>query len=228
MTTAPALRLLDLRFDLPVTYDQIPQWRGACAAWSGLEHDIFHNHEADGAVKYRYPLVQYRRTRGAAAIFAVNEGIEAVSGLLQQNEWTVQWQNQPRALHLAQMQMDTQTLGLAAERRHYRIQRWLALNDDNYAEYRRLPTFRERLALLDRTLSANLLALCGGLGWRIPRRFEADITQVTQIQPAKAHNLEMIVFDVEFSTDLILPSGLGIGKSSSRGFGVLQRLKKAL
>ena len=224
----PTLRLLEVRFDLPVGYDQISQWRGACAAWAGLEHDIFHNHQTDGKVKHRYPLVQYRRSRGNAAIFAINEGIEAVSGLLQQGEWSILWQNQPRTLRIEQMHMDSKAFGLTSERQHYRIQRWLALNDDNYPEYRQMQTFRERVALLDRTLSANLLALCGGLGWRIPRRFESDITQITRIQVTQAHDVEMMTFDVEFSTDLVLPDGLGIGKSSSRGYGVLRRMKKPL
>lgn len=225
MNNTPSLRLLEARFDLPLTYAQIPQWRGACAEWAGLQEDIFHNHLPDGKVQHRYPLVQYRCVRGKAAMFAVNEGIEAVAGLLQKGEWEIRWQGQTLRLRMEQMHMDTVRFDITPERHRYRLRRWLALNDDNYETYRSLPTFRERLALLDKTLAANLLALCGGLGWRIPRKFEVDIMEVQHIRLAEVHGIGMMMFDLDFSTDLVLPGSLGMGKSASLGYGVLHKIK---
>lgn len=222
-TSAPTIRLLEACFSLPLTSAQIPQWRGAFAEWAGLENDLFHNHVVGQEEYYRrYPLVQYRSVRGKAAIVAVNEGVEAVSSLLQRSgEWQVRWNDTPTPLRIEHLHMDTSPLGLLPELREYRLLRWLALNADNYRTWQQLGTFRERVELLDRALAANLLSLCTGLHWQVPRRFEAHLTLVEHIGTAKVHGQELITFDCNFATDLLLPSRLSIGKSASHGFGVV-------
>lgn len=223
----PTIRLLEARFDLPLRQEQVPQWRGAFAAWVGLDAengDLFHNHANGAADEYhhRYPQAQYRSVRGKATLVALNEGIEAVAGLFQRpGDWNIRWEGNPQPLRLDQMRFDTCEMGLLDEMREYRLLRWLALNEDNYQTWRQLGTFRERVELLDRILVANLLSLCTGLGWKIPRRFEAHLTLVERIGTAQAHGVEVMTFDCRFATDLVLPVGLGMGKSSSLGFGVL-------
>jgi Cas6b C-terminal domain/Cas6b N-terminal domain len=223
-STSPTLRILEVRFDLPLAIEQISAWRGAFATWGGMQEELLHNHNNQGEGKplhYRYPLVQYRSIRGQAGIFAINEGIEVMSGLLQRPEWGIHWEGKHRLIRMEQMHMDTQPLGIDTAMRSYRLRRWIGLNEDNYQTWQSLPTFQERVALLDRALAANLLALCGGLGWKIPRRFEAWTVQINQIRRIAVHDVEMLAFDLVFSTDLILPPRIGIGKSASLGFGVV-------
>jgi len=220
---SPSLRLLEARFDLPLLPAQIPQWRGAFAQWAGLQEDIYHNH-AGAADEYhrRYPLVQYRSVRGKATIFAVNDGVEAVADLLQRaGDWQIRWQDRPTHLRIEHLRIDTSQLDLLPAPREYRLLRWLALNADNYRTWQQLRTYRERVELLDRCLAANLLSLCSGLHWQVPRRFEAYLTSVERMGTANVHGQELITFDCTFSTDLALPLGLGLGKSTSHGFGVL-------
>ncbi len=226
MTNSPTLRLLEARFDLPLRHEQVPQWRGAFAEWVSDQegNDLFHNHANGAADEYhrRYPLVQYRSVKGKATILALNEGVEAVSDLLQRSpEWQIRWQGAPTPLRMEHLHMDSASLGLSSELREYRLLRWLALNEENYQTWRQLGSFRERVDLLDRTLAANLLSLCSGLHWKIPRRFEARLTLVDHIGSTQAHGVEVMTFDCRFVTDLVLPTGLGLGKSSSLGFGVL-------
>jgi len=223
----PTIRFLEARFDLPLRHEQVPQWRGAFAEWVGeVENsDLFHNHANGAAEEYhhRYPQVQYRSVRGKATLIAMNDGIEAVAGLFQRpGDWSIRWEGIPQPLRLEQMHFDTCELGLLPNGlREYRLLRWLALNEDNYHIWKQLGTFRERVELLDRTLAANLLSLCSGLNWKIPRRFEAHLTLVERIGSAQVHGVEVMTFDCRFATDLVLPVGLGMGKSSSLGFGVL-------
>lgn len=222
----PSLRLLEARFDLPLRHEQVPQWRGAFAEWVGdaASSDLFHNHANGSAQEYhhRYPRVQYRSVRGKATLMALEEGIEALALLFQRSgDWHIRWEGIPQQFRLEQMHFDTYELGLLSEMREYRLLRWLALNEDNYQIWKKLNTFRERVELLDRVLAANLLSLCTGLGWKIPRRFEAYLTLVERIGTAQVHGVEVMTFDCRIVTDLILPVGLGMGKSSSLGFGVL-------
>lgn len=223
----PTVRLLEACFNLPLTPAQTPQWRGAFAEWAGVENDLFHNHDNEAEKHHRrYPLVQYRSVRGKAAVVAVNEGVEAVSSLLQRSgEWQVRWHDTPTPLRIEHLHMDTQPLGLLPEMREYRLSRWLALNPDNYRTWQQLGTFRERVELLDRALVANLLGLCTGLHWQVPRRFEAHLTMVEHIGKAETHGQELMTFDCTFATDLSLPPRLSIGKSTSHGFGVVHKLK---
>ncbi|MCB0642014.1 MAG: hypothetical protein KDC44_10260, partial [Phaeodactylibacter sp.] len=72
MQTQP-IRTLSLSFDVRLYARQIPQWRGAFIEMCGLDSDLFHNHNGEAELHYRYPLIQYRMYKGKASILAINE-----------------------------------------------------------------------------------------------------------------------------------------------------------
>ena len=81
----------------------------------------------------------------------------------------------------------------------------------------------EKIALLHRLISGHLISFAKGINWRIPARFEVEITDWYRQQPRVLHDVLRPAFDLEFRTQLFLPSGIGIGKGVSHGFGVIRR-----
>lgn len=72
-------RITTALFKNQISDEEIPFFRGAMIRLSG-DDALFHNHNVDG-FNYMYPLVQYKRIKGAAAVIGINQGAEAVERL---------------------------------------------------------------------------------------------------------------------------------------------------
>ena len=99
---------------------------------------------------HRYPLIQYRVRNGKAAIFAINEGVEALQQVLAQSDWRLNWQGNIETLQVEDLGMNEHYFRLLAEPTTYRLQQWLALNQENYREWQGCKNYFERGALLQK------------------------------------------------------------------------------
>jgi hypothetical protein len=159
------LKSLSLSFSLPLYTRQIPQWRGAFNEMAGWEHDHFHNHRGDDGYHYRYPRIQYRVRRGKAALFAVNEGVEALQQVLASSSWELNWQGEKVKLMVEDLRMNEHEIRLLSQPRTYKIFRYVALNEENYEKWRKADGYQERGHILETCLRNHLLSCLWGLGW---------------------------------------------------------------
>jgi len=97
---------------------------------------------------------------------------------------------------------------------------WMALNQKNYQQYLQLGP-EEQTEKLNRILCSNMLSLFKGLNY-----FE-DQTIRTKCKvletPIQFKNQGMKGFKGHFITNVLLPDGIGLGKSVARGFGTVQQ-----
>jgi hypothetical protein len=96
---------------------------------------------------------------------------------------------------------------------------WLALNQLNYQKYRLLDKLTKK-PFLEKILVANILSVLKGLEIRIDFKILTHINKMRQIKTL-AHENEFAGFLGEFEVNINLPNYLGIGKSVSKGFGVV-------
>ena len=75
--------------------------------------------------------------------------------------------------------------------------------------------------MLDRLLTGNMLSLYKGLGYWIDGEVCANITEVIKTSTIKYKEVELICFDVKIKTNITLPLFCGIGKGSSKGYGII-------
>lgn len=103
------------------------------------------------------------------------------------------------------------------------INPWLALNEDNYKKFKSLGK-NKRGEFLEKILVANVLSALKGLGLRVGFQISVQINKFKPIQ-TEAHKNKFVGFYCEFALNVALPKFLGIGKSVSKGFGVIERIK---
>ena len=103
------------------------------------------------------------------------------------------------------------------------ISPWLALNEDNYEKFKLLDKNKRR-EFLEKILVANVLSALKGLELRAEFQISAQINKFKSVQ-TEAHKNKFIGFYCEFALNIALPKFLGIGKSVSKGFGVIERIK---
>ncbi len=215
-------RSLTLQFDLDIYPRQIKNWRGAFLQMAGWQDELFHNHansqEANN-YHYRYPLIHYRYEKGKAAIFAINEGVAALQKVLAQNNWEIEWQGEKKTLQIEDLRMNEHYFRMLNDPKEYRLYKWLALNQENYARWQHCRNLKERIALLERILGSNIISLFKGLNWRPDERIEVNIQEIRNSQMVQFHGQKLLALDIIYDANVLLPAGIGIGKGVSLGFG---------
>ena len=76
------IKTLTIQFNTPLKRRELPLFRGAIIAAISTGNILFHNHNEGSTLRYAYPLIQYKRIGGKAAIVCIEEGVEAIGELL--------------------------------------------------------------------------------------------------------------------------------------------------
>ena len=221
------IKTLTLVFDIPLLPHQLPMWRGAIAEHAGWDDDNFHNHAgAKERVLYRYPSVQYRSIDGKAALFALDNGVSAVQNMLLASDGELRMGKRSYRLLIENFKQSDYPLSMSAEMKPYFLKSWLALNEDNFRTWDRLPSLAQRTLMLEQILASNIIAFAKAVNWQLPQRLEVTLLQIRSTHTVQHKGVQMVAFDVSFSANIDLPEGLGLGKAVSHGFGVVSALKE--
>lgn len=216
---ANKVRILNLTFNLSIYTRQLGNWRGAFIEMAGLESSFFHNHKGHKEYHYRYPLIQYRTQRGKASIFAISEGADVLQETLSNCVWEINWEGQKMALSIEDLHMEEHFLRMLDQPRQYKLFKWLALNQDNYERWRQCKNLVERVNLLENILTGQILGFCDAMGWRLPERLEVSLQHLNFMQRVRYHGTPMLAFNVAYTANVSLPSGIALGKGASHGYG---------
>lgn len=193
------------------------------------EHSpLLHNHlereEGDEGVKFRYayPLIQYKVLNRVPTLVGAGDGAGLLAQLfLQMRELDIDGERFPvLSKHIQHEQV---TLGVADDLIDYRFETlWMALNQTNYRDYRRYSE-AEQQAQLKRVMTSQILALFREFGLWLEPSERIMVRLRVQECTTQFKNQTMVAFTGGFTTNVILPDGIGLGKAVSRGFGTLSR-----
>jgi hypothetical protein len=153
-------------------------------------------------------------------LLGLNEGAELLTSLfLKINEMELAGIKYPiYSKNISQIQVET---GIIDELSTFKFANyWMALNSDNYKEYLSLGE-EEQKAKLNRVLRNNILSFFKGVDvWIVEK-----IMVKGNFSPRSSNfkDNKMMVFEGDFVANVSLPDFIGIGKSVSRGFGVVKR-----
>lgn len=190
------------------------------------EHSpLLHNHLEDGTLRNGYPLVQYKMIRGVPTIIGLNEGADILLKIFADIE-EIKIADQTLDANAKDLRFDKYEPTVAADQLFaYRLESpYRALNQEQYPDWRDATTDEERFAVAQKALIGHLLMLFKGLGIWLEegRRIVAYPTFRPTTVGMKGQRLT--AFTGEFVTNADLPDLLGIGKGTSRGFGIIRKL----
>ena len=209
------------------------------------EHSpLLHNHlESDNeetgdaaitAVKFRYayPLVQYKVLRQTPTLVGLGEGATLLTQLfLQIRELTINGgpddpSGETFPVLSKHIRHEQAPVGMANDLIEYRFETlWMALNQQNYRDYRQYSE-AEQQAQLKRVLTSQLLALFREFGLWLEPHERVMVRLDVQERTTQFKNQTMVAFTGGFLANVILPDGIGLGKAVSRGFGTVQRVQE--
>jgi hypothetical protein len=218
------LRILTIRFDLPIRYEELSNFRGAIIHLTKEKNDFFHNHSETGVI-YRYPKIQYKKLNGKAALVCLDEGTEAIHDFFAGFHEPFVLGDQEVELKVEDIKASQFNVGVWESSFDYQLANWLPLNQENYNKYNDVESYHEKMQILEGVLFGNLLTFCEGIGMTSERPVKAAITRIVSEKKIKYRGTLMQAYDVDFKTNLSIPNFIGLGKGSGLGFGVVTNSK---
>lgn len=219
------LKTLTIRFDAPLSRQEVPLFRGAVLSALLEDNVLFHNHlggSNTGAFRYSYPLIQYKSLNGKAAIICIGEGLEAVWDFFKGGHFDLRLGR--RKVHIMVEDITADTTDVETDDTNplrYHIVEWLPLNEENYTRFQETATLTERISLLESILRGNILSMLKGCGIYIEDTVTAQLESLSNPRPIRFKGVPLLSFDAAFLSNLQLPTHIGLGRHVSVGFGDL-------
>ena len=187
------------------------------------EHSpLLHNHYDDGSLRYRYPLVQYKIIDRVPVLVGLQEGAKLLAELFFQIQ-TIKLEGRVYPVMERDISYKQCPVGIGDALNDYRFDTdWMALNQENYSHYLHADA-AEQQQLLGSILTGNILSFYKGVDLFLPKeqRIMVKIRPKAEKSTLFRDN-RMITFSGEFTTNALLPNGIGLGKNVSRGFGAIR------
>jgi len=73
--------------------------------------------------------------------------------------------------------------------------------------------------ILKRIFTGHVISFAKGIDYRIPERFDVQITEILRSRTFQYEGIKALTFDVRIKTNLVFPPFVGLGKGVSLGFG---------
>lgn len=219
------IRTLLVVFENEISAGLISSFRGAVISRVGFDNKTFHNHEGDKYI-YKYPAIQYKVVGKKAALYCVGEGVDEIHNFFGLSNWDIIVQGRKLGLKIDRLDLNSFNFNVWDKMFSYQIRNWLALNTENYKKYQQLEGLAERIQMLEKTLTGNILSFAKGIDWHIDKPVKVEIGQLKGQKMIRYKGVPLMGFDVDFKSNVFLPNFLGLGKSASHGFGVVYQNKK--
>lgn len=214
------IQTLILQFSNELSPNDISKFRGAVIRSLRQKNILYHNHIED-KFRYAYPLIQYKRIHQKAAIVCVGEGVNAIHELFASDNFHFKIGEKETEMMMEYAKAYDNDIRICDMVHFYRLRNWLPLNSENYAKFQSADNLVEKIQILERVLTGNILSFLKGVGIHIEEHLELRITNISDQRPATYKKVKMMAFDIEFKTNLFLPQYIGIGKNASVGYGTL-------
>ena len=181
-----------------------------------------HNHLGKDKFNYGYPVIQYKSIGGVPNIIAINDASKILIDIFYDVK-EIDIKDKVMSILEKGYVLKTMEIGVSEGLVEYEfLTPWMALNQENYAKYAKVGE-DERTGLLKKVLVGNLLSMAKGLECWVDKPIEVLI----KLRPVevKYKDQMMVGFKGRFMTNFVIPDYLGLGKSVSRGFGTVVRVK---
>lgn len=218
------IKTFRLNFSTPISFNEIPYLRGAIIKITKNQEILFHNHDKDNTFRYDYPLIQYKRINGNAAIIFIERGTDKIIDFINNNKDYADIGNRKTKLEIEKVDANDTLVQIWESEFTYSIRKYLPLNKINYEKYIKTDDIIEKYKILENVLIGNILSFAKGMGIYFNNKIKVTILQVDEPKVYRFKNIKMMGFDIRFKSNVSLPDYIGLGKGVSIGFGMIKRL----
>lgn len=212
-----------LSFDFRLNQCQTPAFRGAIIkAMGDKAHPLMHNHIEEG-LRYAYPLVQYKVFNKRPCIICIGEVGKDIRQILTEEEnLTLDILGMKRKCKVIEIEEREFTPRIDDQPKYYSLTSYLPLTGDNVKEYDSLMALTDKICMIEKILTGNILSFFKGIGYSAEKQIVCVVTSIDKKYDVGYKHVHFHAFDLHFVSNVQLPAYIGLGKSSSIGMGILQ------
>jgi len=200
---------------------QIPAFRGAVAS-QFREFDLLHNHAINGSAIYRYAAVQFKTQERLPLIYAIGAKAIDIFKPIFLGIDSINLNGIARSLLQKELIIKKKEIGIAEEDFVYKFTSpWIALNQENYKMYLSSGDEKKK-SMLEGIAINNIIGFAKYAGYTVSERIRVGLKVKAVSVSLKGEKLWG--FNGFLKTNFMLPDLLGLGKSVSRGYGVVMRV----
>ncbi len=191
---------------------------------------LFHNHFDDGSLRYGYPLIQYKIINNKPVVLGINKGAE----LIVEHFLSIDKLELGDRIYISptgKLKVNVEEVKIDNDYdmpvyKYEFVTPWLGLSQRNFKVYMEeyiRKSKKEKSDFFKSILTGNILSFAKGINWWL----EEEVTVVPSLTDltVKFKGEEMVGFTGYFFSNVYLPEHIGLGKSTSRGFGTIERQK---
>lgn len=220
------IRTLTVFYNTVISNKEVPLFRGAVLKSLGNNANVlYHNHASEDTLRYSYPLIQYKRIGGKAAITCVEEGADIIGQFMSEAPATLMLGTKETECEVAHIHPARILVQTWEKPFTYHLNRWLPLNSRNYQLYMASSDDNERKEMLENILKGNLLSMLKGIGIHLEAELLVGINQISDPYIIYNKGVGLMAFNAEFTSNLSIPNYIGIGKNASIGYGIVHQKK---
>lgn len=219
------LELLTIKYKIPLYIDSIPKFRGVIIKESKGKNSLFHNHKGDEVI-YRYPTIQYKQIDKSAGILLIGDSTKSISDISSSFGKEIQLGDKSYKLDVDYIRSKKVNISISDTIRHYRINNWIGLNQENYKIFKSISSISKKVEFLETIMKGHILSFANGIGYNIDKELFIEFTEIEKEKIIKYKSNMMQAFDLQFRTNIFLPNYIGLGKGVSLGMGCIVETKK--
>lgn len=221
------IRVLVIVFNNQIAHYEIPAFRGGIINLIEGGNVLFHNHLNNGTLRYKYPLIQYKRIGGKATIVCVGDGTDAIGEFFSRCNYEICIGSKVTKLTVESVRPENLLVQRWNDMFTYSIRKYLPLNQANYERYTKAESLVEQYSLIEHCLVGNILSFAKSMDIRFEDQIIARIIEMTEAPRLyKYKGVDMMGFDLKFTSNVSLPDFIGLGRGVSVGFGMLTNIKQ--
>ena len=188
-------------------------------------HDLIHNHDLKtGKPIYRYPLIQFKLIDKTPAIIAITDSAVKIFAEIFMKLDKIVIEDTVIPVFEKDLKVEEVEFGYSDEIFMYEfVSPWIGLNQKNFIKYNDAGR-EEKNEMLKRVMTGNILSMAKYLDCWLSKDQKIKIDHKLKETKVNLKGKSMTAFNGIFKTNFCLPDYLGIGKSVSRGFGVVRRM----
>lgn len=184
------IKTFRLNFSTPISFNEIPYLRGAIIKITKNQEILFHNHDKDNTFRYDYPLIQYKRINGNAAIIFIERGTDKIIDFINNNKDSADIGNRKTKLEIEKVDANDTLVQIWESEFTYSIRKYLPLNKINYEKYIKTDDIIEKYKILENVLIGNILSFAKGMGIYFNNKIKITILQVDEPKVYRFKNIK--------------------------------------
>lgn len=217
------IKVLHVIFDNHFEPYNVIALRAAIAKNIAKNKLLFHHHIDDNRRLFRYPLAQFKIINNKAHIYCIEDACEPMMEFLSSNKYDIEIGSNKIKLSVFNVSLKHINIQVWDKALTYRINKWLALNPDNYRKYLAIESLAERVMFLEKILTAHIIAFAEGIKFDIQSPLKVSIHHIYKEYLTTYRDVKLHAFDLKFSVNMTIPPYVGIGKAVSVGNGIVKR-----